>query len=131
VEDPDQRRATSRALTKHDVPNANDPWEQIETFALSFDGYERRGSFERCAEIANRWAETFPTAGELPNDQDELRTCLFFEQRRWRHFGHEPDAATQRYIAAVLAKIRDLVSDRPTQQEGPRIAPRHQKRSPG
>jgi hypothetical protein len=35
-----------------------------------------------------------------------LRTCLFFEQRRWRHFGDEPDEEAMEYIRSVVQKIR-------------------------
>jgi hypothetical protein len=36
----------------------------------------------------------------------ELRTCLFYEQRRWRHFGEVPDEAAMSYIREVLEQIR-------------------------
>ena len=66
-------------------------------FALTFDAYEVLGSFEACGEIANaRNSET------LTN----LRTCLFFEQRRWRHFGEEPDSSSMEYIHGIVEKIR-------------------------
>lgn len=62
-------------------------WEQ---FALTFDGYAALGS-ERCAEIANK---------QSPSTLTELRACLFFEQRRCRHFSRNPDAETSRYLSA-------------------------------
>lgn len=49
-------------------------------FAASFDGYQEFG--DRCAEIAN--------TGN-PQTLAEYRACLFFEWRRRRHFGTEPD----------------------------------------
>lgn len=53
-------------LRRAQVPAANAAGSEIETFALGFDGY---------AAFGNR-------LGALTND---LRGCLFFEQRRWRH----------------------------------------------
>jgi hypothetical protein len=84
-------------LKESDVPTNLTNWVEIEEFALSFNGYEELGSFEKCAEIAN--AQRHET---LTN----LRTCLFFEQRRWRHFGETPDVNAMEYIREILEKIR-------------------------
>ena len=72
-------------------------------FQLSFNGYEQHGSFEECARIAN---------GRLHHTLTELRTCLFFEQRRWRHYGYPPDEAATKYLWELVAAIREkLLSD--------------------
>ncbi|MGH8545173.1 MAG: hypothetical protein ACREX3_16430 [Gammaproteobacteria bacterium] len=81
----------------------------MEKFALSFDGYKRHGSFARCASIANRCEATYKKNRAVPNTLDDPRTCLFFEQWRWRHVGQFPDTAAMRYIGALLTKIRRLV----------------------
>lgn len=88
---------TNNKLMSVDIPAADADWEVIEEFALSFDGYEACGSFEKCAEIAN-----VRRHGSLT----DLRTCLFFEQRRWRHFGVNPDGKAMKYIRSVIEKIR-------------------------
>ncbi len=88
------------ALRKSAVPPVTADWLTIWTFALSFDGYTHWGSFERCADIAN---------ARNPQDLTEFRTCLFFEQRRWRHFGEEPDPEATAHIASLLDGIRALV----------------------
>jgi len=67
-------------------------------FAHTFDGYERWGSFERCAEIAN---------ARDHSSIDALRTCLFFEARRWRHFGEEPDDEALSYWRTLVLTIRE------------------------
>lgn len=87
-------------LTLADVPAAEADWETIQRFALTFDGYAASGSSDKCAEVANARRH-----GSLT----ELRTCLFFEQRRWRHFGEDPDAEAMQYIRDVLGKIRSRV----------------------
>lgn len=87
-------------LTRAMVPRSNATWSTIAEFALTFDGYEANGSFEKCAEIANaRRHETLT----------DLRTCLFFEQRRWRHFGEEPDDDALRYLRSIVDSIRAMV----------------------
>ncbi len=89
-------------LTLNTIPKTDSDWYDISMFALQFDGYKECGSFEACAEIANAGRDKTLT---------ELRTCLFFEQRRWRHFGESPDAAGMVYIHSLIAKIRDKVSN--------------------
>src|SRR5262245_4737602 len=76
------REITNQALTLADIPGPDADWTTIGEFALTFSGYKAWGSFERCAEIANA-----PRHESLT----DLRTCLFFEQRRWHHYGDEPD----------------------------------------
>jgi hypothetical protein len=72
----------NRELKVSDLPAPGADWSTINRFALTFNGYEQLGSFEACAEIANaRKSDTLT----------DLRACLFFEQRRWHHFGGEPD----------------------------------------
>lgn len=83
-------------LTITDVPASGADWNEIGGFALSFDGYR----LPDCAEIANARRH-----GSLT----DLRACLFFEQRRWRHFGEEPDAETMTYIRDLVERIRDHV----------------------
>lgn len=80
-----------------DVPADDADLEDLFRFALSFDGYRRWGSFSRCAEIANARDH-----GSL----DKLRTCLFFEARRWHHFGDSPDEEETRYWRSLVAEIR-------------------------
>jgi hypothetical protein len=96
----------------------------IARFALSFDGYRRWGSFERCADVGNRWADAYARSGDLPDTLDLCRTCLFFEQRRWRNLQAEPDAPTRRYVAALLEKIGALLRRPPDRARDGRRPPR-------
>lgn len=84
----------NKDLKPADLPKGLRNWGE---FALTFDGYLVHGSFEACAKIANRKA---------PNTLTEYRTCLFFEQRRWRHFGVEPEGEALVYIRSLVAGIR-------------------------
>ena len=64
------------------------------------------GSFEKCAEIANESSAVYRDRGVLPLTLTELRTCLFFEQRRWRHYGYDPGEEDMVYLAALMDGIR-------------------------
>lgn len=96
-------RVPNQELVVALIPPAKAGWDVISRFALLFDGYERWGSFERCAEIAN---------ARNPQTLDEYRTCLFFEQRRWRHLGEEPDEEAMVYIRTLVDGIRRFVATR-------------------
>ncbi len=92
-----KKKNSNDGLTLANIPSPKAQWRAITKFALSFDGYEYWGSSEKCAKIANlRRNRTLA----------ELRTCLFFEQRRWRHFGEKPDKEAMKYIRGLIEKIR-------------------------
>jgi hypothetical protein len=96
-------------LTPKDVPAPDAPyWQAIEMFALTFDGYAD-GGFDRCAQTGNAASAAYAASGDLPQTLTDLRTCLFFEQRRWRHFEADPDPASLAYIRALLESIRRKV----------------------
>ena len=103
------REIANAELGESDVPPPNSGWQKIGRNALSFNGYEWWGSFEKCAEIGKRGLEAFRATGALPGSVTELRTCLFFEQRRWRHFGLDPDEEAMNYIGALVEEIRRKV----------------------
>ncbi len=88
------------------VPDSHASINEIFRFALSFDGY--KGGFEHCAQIANPAIEAWRNSGRLPDSLEDLRTSLFFEQRRWRHFGETPDEETTRYLRDLVRAIADL-----------------------
>jgi hypothetical protein len=99
-------KIANEELVQSDVPLPNAGWYDIGRFALSFNGYDWWGSFEKCAEVANLAARAYHESGALPESLTGLRTCLFFEQRRWHHFGFDPDEPAMGYIAALLEGIR-------------------------
>lgn len=93
------RKISNQRLVASKLPAADANWESIQRFALTFDGYAAWPEGV-CATIANDRRSSTLT---------ELRTCLFFEQRRWRHFGYEPDEEAMAYIRGVLEQIRNRV----------------------
>lgn len=96
-------------LTASDLSHPGAGADEYERFALTTNGYQRLGTFARCAELGNgaiaRWRET----GELPTSLRDLRCALFFEQRRWRHFGEQFDEETLTYVRALVEAMREIV----------------------
>ena len=82
------------------IPLETADWDEINGFAHTFDGYTESGSFERCAEIAHQRRHDTLT---------ELRTCLFFEARAWRHDGGEPGENDMVYLRGLVRQIRQKV----------------------
>lgn len=83
------------------IPPPDASWDDIWRLAVTFNGYQHWGSVEKCAEVANQEREATLI---------DLRTCLFFEFQRWRHYGDELDEEAGPYIRGLVAKIRERVS---------------------
>jgi hypothetical protein len=103
------RQVTKEELDDALLPPPNAPWSRITPFALTFDGYARWRT-GRCGTIANAAVRAYHATGDLPGSLTVLRTCLFFEQRRYHHFGTPPDDRSMAYIHAVVERIRSLVA---------------------
>jgi hypothetical protein len=95
-------RVSNEALRVSDVPPDDATWQVLQRFALTFDGYRHWGSFERCEQVASH-----PDFGDLTS----LRTTLFFEQRRWRHYDEHPDGDDLAAIRRVVAGIRTILRE--------------------
>ena len=89
------------------VPDRTAPWEAVEEFALTYDGY---AYWSDVVELAGRALRRWTRDGTLPDGIDELRACLFFEERRWHHFGEEPHGRAARYVGALLDAIGSAVA---------------------
>ena len=83
------------------------------TFALSYDGYARHGADGHPGEIANAARGRYDSDKVLPDTLALLRCCLFYEQRRYHHYGTEPDPETLRYLHALVAAIASITPDVP------------------
>lgn len=96
-------------LTSEMIPGDDAPWQpDIVNFALTFDGYAAFDGFDPLAATGNITAEEWQRDGALPNDLSILRGCLFFEQRRYRHFDSDPPGESMAYIRALVSAIRRL-----------------------
>lgn len=104
---------TNEDLSEENLPAPNaDFWGVISRFALSYDGYAHYNSPGECGRLANMAAQEYHASGQLPVSLDELRACLFFEQRRWNHLGTDLSDETLKYIHALVEAIRSKVSNR-------------------
>ncbi len=98
---PSVHRTSNRDLSLEDIPSPDAEWRIIAAFALSFDGHGASGSPAECAKLANAHRNDTLT---------ELRTCLFFEQRRWHHYGRVPEGEDLTYIRDLIESIRTKVA---------------------
>lgn len=96
-------------LTEGILPPPVTSWYIASGFAHNFNGYEHWGSFEKCADVANQGREHFQKLKLPPSTLTDLRTCLFFEARRWRHYGYDPGVDDMVYIHALVEEIRRRV----------------------
>lgn len=96
-----------RVLTPEIVPSPDAPfWMDIAEFALSFDGYSALGGFDELATLAHATAKRWRRTKELPESLVELRSCLFFEHRSYRHTDTTPEGTHLDYIRALVEAIR-------------------------
>lgn len=97
------KQIPNRELLLDKMPSSISTWAAIQSFALTFNGYDAFNTEahpEGCGDLANsRQAKSLT----------ELRASLFFEQRRWRHFGESPEGLDLIYIQSLLWRIRQCV----------------------
>lgn len=100
------RQISDKELTLADLPATDAEERAYHEFAMSTNGYVRMGNNQRCAAFANAAIGAWRQSGVLPDTIKELRVCLFFEQRRWHHFGDGFNDETAAYVHAIVAKLR-------------------------
>lgn len=90
-------------LRVHDLPTTYGDWSDYARFAVTFSPNDREGCAEFAAGAFANWRRT----SDVPRTLQELRACLWFEQRRWRFMGREPDAEGMQYAAALIRAMRN------------------------
>jgi hypothetical protein len=93
-------------LIENDIPSSRASWNKILPFAQTFNGTEHWGSFEKCREIAKQGIALFRSGQQLSQSLTDLRTCLFYEARRWQHLEKSPNKKGMEYIRALVEAIR-------------------------
>jgi len=93
-------------LIAGDIPSRRAAWKRIIPFAHSFNGYEHWGSVQKCREVAKQGIALHKANRGLSQSLTELRTCLFFEARRWKHLEKYPNKAGLEYVHALVEAIR-------------------------
>jgi hypothetical protein len=92
-------------LIANDIPSNSASWKKSFP-ALTFNGYEYWGTFKKCREVAKQGVALYKGKQELTQSLTDLRTCLFFEARRWHHFEKNPSKKGMEYIHALVEAIR-------------------------
>ena len=83
-------------------------WPEINEFALTYNGYIRNGDFDVVSGIDERVRLSWERDASLPDEIGICRATLFFEQRLFRDLDTEPSGSDDRFIRAVLERIREL-----------------------
>jgi hypothetical protein len=99
-------------LLEGDLPTRHASWLKIVPFAQSFNGYEYWGSVQKCKEVAKQGVELHKGNKDLSQSLTDLRTCLFFEARRWKHLEKKPTPSGLNYIHALIEAIRVRVQSK-------------------
>ena len=105
------REISNEELKLQDLPEDVTPLNTFWLFCHTFNGYEAFNN-EGCGLMANKALQTWENEQSLPQDLSELRGCLFFEARRWRHFGYDPDPQTLFYLKALLEALRRVLTEK-------------------
>jgi hypothetical protein len=93
-------------LLDEDLPSRRATWKKIIPFAQSFNGYEHWGSVQKCREVAKQGVALHKSRRDLNQSLTDLRTCLFFEARRWKHLKKNPTKSGLEYVHALVEAIR-------------------------
>jgi hypothetical protein len=91
------------------LPTAGSDWSEYAGLAVTFDPVAAFGSPEYAVETARSMSAHWRRTGELRGTIDDLRAALWFERRRWRYLGRDPDAETMRFCAAIVRALRSLL----------------------
>jgi len=78
-------------------------------FAYLIDGYEIAGGFEPLAKLAAATGQAAGAAGMWFGDPKTLWLSLFFEHRRYRHFGTPPEGDTELWLDELCQTLRGLL----------------------
>jgi len=97
-------------LTTGQVPAVDAHWGEIARFALTYHAYDHYSCTSAVGELANAAGTAYAADGTLPDTLTEPRTCLFFEQRRYHHFGWSPEGQDMAYIRRLIEESRRKVT---------------------
>lgn len=84
-------------------------WEDAGAFAHLLHGYDVSSALNlgELAFWANERADEAAMTGSWRGTAIELWLCLFYEHRRFRHFGFEPAGTDRDQIARLWRQLRD------------------------
>ena len=105
------REILNEDLKLKDLPENVTPLNIFWSFCHTFNGYEAFNGMD-CGLMANAALQTWEKERRLPQDLSELRGCLFFEARRWRHYGYDPDPQTLVYLKELLEAVPQILTEK-------------------
>jgi hypothetical protein len=88
----------TKNLSLADVPGVEAPIGKIFEFALMFDPRELK---DQGLSLGN--LDDLSDESSLP----ELRGHLYFEQRRWNHYGQLPDSKSEAQLRRIVSMVRE------------------------
>jgi hypothetical protein len=71
-----------------------------------FNAYEQLGGFKSAATAGNKKAQDISGCSLT-----DLRAALFFEYRRYNHFGYDPDPQAMVHLHALVEEIRRRIQN--------------------
>jgi hypothetical protein len=80
-------------------------WEKSAAFAHLIDGYANMG--DSLGALANERLQAAEKQGVWRGTTRELLLCLFFEHRRWRHFGEYPKGNDLKLLDDLCRVLRE------------------------
>lgn len=85
-------------LSQDMIPPRGAPWSDIAWFSLTFNGYQKNGSFNRCTTVAcTRECRTL----------SEIREYLFSELSIRNRMDKDPDEVSLEFMYELLDRIRE------------------------
>lgn len=87
-------------------------------FAYLIDGYQIAGSFEALSDLATATGKAAGAAGMWFGDAATLWLTLFFEHRRYRHFGTPPTGDTELWLDELCQTLRNQLMAIPPEDRG-------------
>ncbi|WP_157978985.1 MULTISPECIES: hypothetical protein [Nocardia] len=105
--------SVSMATAGYLVPPEDGDERAFVEFAHTYNGYEAfGGSPESLASATRKVRIAWDEIGELPNDLDLLRGCLFLEVRGHRHRGDAEPFNELAFVRALVGRIREFSGGR-------------------
>ncbi len=107
-------------------------WSQSSAFAHVINGYELAPSIGLgdASEFANARSTAAQRMGSWEGSAVELWICLFFEHRRVRHSGFEPEGEHLRALDVLCQRLRTVLLEEAESSKAPRFVLSRAKKDP-